>query len=178
MAVYIASFAVYHQVNPGWAEWNYAFAFPRATGEFLIGVWIYTAHWHARRPSVWLLVPTGGLSLLLFATGNSTITFVNSITLVPLTIALASSARVPPLGRGLCKWLGDMSYPIYVLHYPLYALAFGLLPIDQLQPVVQVVCITLAVVPIAYAGNALDMRVRRWLGEKMTPLAVARPPAL
>jgi peptidoglycan/LPS O-acetylase OafA/YrhL len=127
---------------------------------------------------VWLLVPTGGLSLLLFATGNSTITFVNSITLVPLTIALASSARVPPLGRGLCKWLGDMSYPIYVLHYPLYALAFGLLPIDQLQPVVQVVCITLAVVPIAYAGNALDMRVRRWLGEKMTPLAVARPPAL
>jgi peptidoglycan/LPS O-acetylase OafA/YrhL len=83
----------------------------------------------------------------------------------------ASGAGRPGVAQRLCRFLGDISYPIYITHYPLIYtytawIATHKVPLRDGWPVA--VLVFLAAVAIAYAClKFYDEPVRTWLKKKV-----------
>lgn len=161
---YLLVTILFRQVNPGWGYENFVFGFPRVIAEFFAGVLIYQLGFHERAalPRLTLLALGGAASLVL--TSGLKTALVNSVTLVPLSVALASAIRIDsPLWKRVCKVLGDLSYPLYIVHYPLYRLLWQVPPIRAMTPVSQTVLVGLVSIGVALVLAVLDERVRRRL---------------
>jgi peptidoglycan/LPS O-acetylase OafA/YrhL len=87
----------------------------------------------------------------------------------PLVVVLGGSCHVTGRSARLCKWLGDISYPLYIMQY---AIVFGLqgawsaLHPDATveQTVFSNVCTFVLSIVVAWASLKLfDEPVRRWL---------------
>lgn len=63
--------------------------------------------------------------------------------------------------------LGDMSYPLYVLHAPLIALFLPILARLGLSTATSTAIFTLLMLPIAYGAAKLDSRTRAWIGIRL-----------
>ena len=95
------------------------------------------------------------------------------IAVFPLIVLAGASSTVS--GRRsikVCKWLGDISYPLYVTHYPIVYVQMSWMATHPDMPVathafVAVCCFILAI-GIAYASLKLyDEPVREWLKKKL-----------
>lgn len=104
-----------------------------------------------------------------------------SIMLVfPLIIYLGISGKIISTGaRSLCKFLGDISYPIYITHYPLIYLYTAWvynnkIPLRQGLPVA---ALTFALaITLAYASLKLyDEPVRKWLQKRLQAQPAQQP---
>ena len=75
----------------------------------------------------------------------------------------------------ICRFLGDISYPLYIVHYPLMYLFYAWLwggseniPFSQAWPVAAAVVV--ASIVIAYLCLRLyDQPVRKWLTARILP---------
>jgi peptidoglycan/LPS O-acetylase OafA/YrhL len=105
-------------------------------------------------------------ALACFAMGNPKVAFVNSLTLVPLSVALLCSVSIEGFGKGICKVLGELSYPLYVIHFPVYRLVFESFDIRVFNPIVQ----TLVVAGISIVLALLLARADQELRRKLTSL--------
>lgn len=118
----------YYGLHSGWATSNFAGGFGRVTFFFFLGVVIYAAHSRINLRSTWLF----GLGVLLllagFALKNRAIDYLLLFLIAPCTILLGSklSADSAHAAR-LMTWLGGISYPLYITHYPIGAMLHGLL---------------------------------------------------
>jgi len=100
------------------------------------------------------------------------------ILLFPLIVYLGASGEVKgKYATKLCKFFGDISYPLYITHYPIIYIytawvATNKVPLAKAWPVglvVFIVCITLS-----YACLKLyDEPVRKWLSGKLVSRAKA-----
>ena len=84
----------------------------------------------------------------------------------------ASGVTTDKASTGVCKFLGDLSYPLYIVHYPVMYLFYAWLIKNQLYTVAdtwQVVLLVFAVnITLAIAALKLyDEPVRRWLATKL-----------
>ena len=84
----------------------------------------------------------------------------------------ASGATTDKISTGICRFLGDISYPLYIVHYPVMYLFYAwlienkLYTLGETWPVVMGVC--LLNVLLAYAALKLyDEPVRKWLTAKL-----------
>ena len=84
----------------------------------------------------------------------------------------ASGATTDKMTTGICKFLGDISYPLYIVHYPIMYLFYAwliknkLYTLGETWPVVVGVCV-LSVL-LAYAALKLyDEPVRKWLTKRL-----------
>jgi peptidoglycan/LPS O-acetylase OafA/YrhL len=94
------------------------------------------------------------------------------IFIFPLIVFLGAGGEVKSkYGSGICKFLGDISYPIYITHYPLIYIYTAWVydnkvPFRKAIPVGLLVL--LSAIVIAYACLKLyDEPVRRWLKNKV-----------
>ncbi|MBV4357616.1 acyltransferase family protein [Pinibacter aurantiacus] len=95
-----------------------------------------------------------------------------SIVLIfPLIIFLGASGEIQSaVGKKICKFLGDISYPIYITHYPLIytytAWVFDKkIPLKEAYPIT--ILVFIAAVAIAYAClKWYDEPVRAWLNKR------------
>jgi len=95
------------------------------------------------------------------------------ILIFPLIVYLGASGQLKgKRATGLCKFLGDISYPIYITHYPLIYLYTGWVAdnkvhtFSQAFPMAALVFVSSIV--IGYACLKLyDEPVRRWLAKKV-----------
>ena len=91
--------------------------------------------------------------------------------LFPLIVLTgAGSVTTDPKSTAVCKWLGDISYPIYITHYPIMYLQMGWVAGHPDAPVWMHVMMNLGVVfmSIILAWGLLkayDLPVRKWLTE-------------
>jgi len=90
------------------------------------------------------------------------------IVLFPIVVAMGAGDRVTgPLSTKLCKFFGEISYPLYITHYPLiyvYTAWVTRNKIPAAQGAVWGVVLLLTAVAIAYACLKLyDEPVREWL---------------
>lgn len=94
------------------------------------------------------------------------------IIVFPLLIWLgASGSTTDKSSTRICKFLGDISYPLYIIHYPFMYLFYAWLIDKQLFTLGQtwqvVACVYIGSIIVAYLCLKLyDEPVRRWLSRK------------
>ncbi len=161
------------QINFGSLPDNYWLGYARVGWSFSTGIVLYGVRDRAPRvpflaatialialtlvpPSVGLLGRSFDLFSVLFA--------------LPAIVWVASTAQLGPRGRRWAAWSGDLSYPVYALHYPvvrivgLVGLKFGFPVVGRLSVVAVSTVLVVGSAGITYAF--LDVPVRRWLGAK------------
>jgi peptidoglycan/LPS O-acetylase OafA/YrhL len=77
------------------------------------------------------------------------------------------------IGKGVCKVLGELSYPLYVIHFPIYRLVFESFDIRVLNPAAQ----TLVVAGISIVLALLLARADQELRRKLTSFIKAKTSA-
>lgn len=102
---------------------------------------------------------------------NAAYDSVCTIFLFPMLVYLGASGKATDKGTvKVCKFLGDISYPVYIIHYPFMYLFYAWLWSNKLSfaqswPVA--VAIFFGSILLAYASLKLyDEPVRRWLSKK------------
>ena len=109
---------------------------------------------------------TEGISL------NSTYELACIVLVFPLIVRLAASGNMAgKVSHKVCKFLGDLSYPLYIVHYPVMYLFYSWLIENKLYTLGEtwpVVILVFAVnITLAYTCLKLwDEPVRRWLTKR------------
>jgi peptidoglycan/LPS O-acetylase OafA/YrhL len=112
------------RVTLGYDRATFMAGFARVAFGFGLGTWLYRCRIHVPRLPLWSLVLI--LALVLGNPFNGALAQMVTVFLVFPLIVLSAS-RVDTSSR-VCVMAGDLSYPLYMLHWPVYLL-FG-----QLQP--------------------------------------------
>ena len=87
-----------------------------------------------------------------------------------VVLAGAGSVTTDPKSTAVCKWLGEISYPIYITHYPIMYMQMGWVADHPDAPLWMHMMVNVGVVfmAIILAWGLLkvyDLPVRRWLTE-------------
>jgi len=87
-----------------------------------------------------------------------------------IVLAGAGSKTTDPRSTAICKWLGDISYPIYITHYPLIYMQMDWVAQHPEAPMWQHVAVGAGVMFMAIVMawgllKAYDLPVRQWLTE-------------
>ncbi len=158
--VYAVCVLLSGQVNPGWGVDNFWLAFPRVIAEFSLGVCLYNERDRLPRLPDWLLPALGAIMLFLFLFADGRALLLYIFVLAPLLILSAARLQPRRLARKLCQTLGDMSYPLYVLHIPLYALMGVILPLDHMPLVIRTTGMAVLAIGLSIGLAHLDRYVR------------------
>lgn len=112
--------AQHNGLHSGWGESNFAGGFFRVTLFFFMGVAIYSIHTRLTTRSTWFFALGTAAMLGGFMLKNTAVDYLLLFVVAPLTILVGSRIR-ETTGRwsGVMNWLGGISYPIYITHYPL-----------------------------------------------------------
>jgi peptidoglycan/LPS O-acetylase OafA/YrhL len=158
--VFIALTIGFHQVNPGARGSNFIFGFPRVIFEFFLGVVIYRFYSQYKMPPKIVAYGLFFLVAVCFFSSLGAVALANALILAPILIALFAKITVPTQGVGLCKFLGDVSYPLYVTHFPLYRLLYEAHFMQKLSPVIQTLLFSAIAILVAVALVKIDESVR------------------
>lgn len=176
--VWLLCIAASGYVNPGWSRGNFAYAFPRVTAEFFIGAMIYALCIHRKAVPPALAWGVGALALAGFAVESRDLHLLDALTLVPLTVALMSTLVLArPAAKRLCRVLGDLSYPVYVLHFPIYRLLYAWLDFRSITRLHQTLLAAAVCLVAALLLIPIDYAVRRRLTRRIS-VSRARLPAV
>lgn len=106
-------------LSGGWSSVNFWDGGARVAFSFLAGLLVYRMGWRPRTP-----LGFGTLSLLLalalvmpYAGGGWFREAAVIVVYFPLLVALGAGAKVSPPVERLCRFSGDLSYPLYMTHY-------------------------------------------------------------
>ena len=105
---------------------------------------------------------------------NSTYELACIVLVFPLIVWLAASGNMAgKVSHKVCKFLGDLSYPLYIVHYPVMYLFYSWLIENKLYTLGEtwpVVILVFAVnITLAYTClKVWDEPVRRWLTKRFT----------
>ena len=107
------------------------------------------------------------LCLIAFSFGGGKSAFINSITLVPAAVFLLSWINISGRLKRLCKLLGEISYPLYILHFPLFRLSriiFPAVPNGDLHAnaITAIFCLLLS-----YLAIRPDEALRNWISKRV-----------
>ena len=125
--------ALHRGVEVGFKPEHFLGGLPRTIFPFVIGVALYRLHRPGERKveSGWAVLALALALTALFLTPTrgpwAALMDLGCITLVFPALIMAG-ARMAPVGlaQRLCRWSGDLSYPVYILHAPIL-LGVGLL---------------------------------------------------
>ncbi|MBV9963857.1 MAG: acyltransferase [Parafilimonas sp.] len=96
------------------------------------------------------------------------------IIVFPIIVYLGASGNIQNKKvEAVCRFLGNISYPVYIIHYPLIYIFFGWV-IDKHKTIEQAwpfgLLILVGAVTLAYLFLKLyDLPIRKWLTEKYLP---------
>lgn len=85
-----------------------------------------------------------------------------------VVLAGAGSVTTDPFSTKVCKWLGDLSYPLYITHYPLVYLHMSFVAEHRDAPLWMHIAVSSGVVLLSVLTawamfKMYDVPVRRWL---------------
>ena len=159
-------------LSGGWSSRNFWDGGARVAFSFMAGLLVYRMGWRLRTP-----LGFGALSILLalalsmpYATGAWVREAAVIVIYFPLLVALGAGAAVSARAERLCRFSGDLSYPLYMTHYSViwiwgdYAAKHGLASRGM---GIQVLCGTITMVAFAWLVMVVyDKPVRAYLRAK------------
>jgi peptidoglycan/LPS O-acetylase OafA/YrhL len=152
-------------LNPGWSSGSFAYGFPRVVSEFFLGALIFELRLHERRVSPRLAGLVVIACFIGFLSSKSMVALANALFVVPLAILSAAGLQARGRGLALCQWLGNISYPLYIVHYPLFQLAFEL-GLRTVDPKRQVAAVGLLAIGLAWMLARGDRALQAWIGRR------------
>ena len=164
MAVFLAGLMHSHLFNAGWGVGTFKYGFPRVTGEFFLGCLIFMFHQRLPRPYPVLALISLGLFLFFLAHPGDKTRYLCLFVVCPSLILLASRIAVTGSLRQVCSRLGDLSYPLYVTHFPVYRLLHELEAFREASDAVQFAIAAALAVTTATVLVSADRHIRStWL---------------
>lgn len=169
-------------VANGWSHATFWFAVVRMLYPFFAGLLLFRSGRLIRVPFAFPL--SAGLLTLLFCLPyfpvNGLYEAACIILAFPLIVALGAGGQVSGAGAKVCKLLADLSYPLYITHYPLIYLYISWVAKTKPTPGQALpVALALTAVALLLAWAALklyDEPVRAWLKRRfLTKTAAAKP---
>jgi Predicted acyltransferases len=159
----------------GW-QWEYFWVAPiRMACPFLIGLLVYRQGWRIPLPQSWLILSAvliAVLSVPKMGSLNGLFEAGCVIFIFPLILAAGAGTEKSAsgvLGR-LCRFTGKLSYPVYIIHYPLiYIFGHWVWSASPPRPLLIGVAAALYLVEIGLGTlllYAYDQPVRAWLSRK------------
>lgn len=168
----------------GWSGRTIPIAITRTTFSFVAGVVIF--HLSAGRPrrrSRWVLPLVAAALITLMAQPLSprwsdTVHLVSVAVLFPAFLWLAATHEPPQALTATTAWLGDLSYPLYAIHYPLLAIYVAAAGPQQGRVVVYcLIYLALSVAAAYLALRCYDAPLRRWMSHRLKRRESAKPVA-
>jgi peptidoglycan/LPS O-acetylase OafA/YrhL len=164
-AVGMASYALC-LVLLGWGHTlNFLESFPRFIGEFFLGGVVCTYRNVVRLQSK---LPAAALAVLValsfcYAFPGSRI--LSATLLYPAFVLFASKVEVSGAAAKACDILGSISYPLYILHMPLYRMLYDAFDLGVHSVYGRAAIGVIVITPFMYVAARLDARVRAYLSQ-------------
>lgn len=164
---FLMSIVLFKQINPGWGSENFIFGFPRVVAEFFAGALIYSTGIHCKKFHLPIVLTVSFSSVFLLTFGNLKIALINSMVFMPLAIIFLASVQTGEIIKYFCKFLGYISYPLYITHYPIYRLIYREVNIKSFTSEYQVLIIFFVTFLIILGFASVDVKVRKWLEARL-----------
>lgn len=163
--------------NAGSSLSNFGGGFVRITFGLTAGAFLFRLHeqFPPRRTSLAGAAALVGLLLVCFAIPDAhsyeaVLTTFVAIGLCPTIVWFLADFRIPRRVEWLAELSGDLSYPIYILHWPIFIGSLAVLGHHNLKPIGDLAwlrgVIILGVVAFSYVALQLDVRVRESLSRR------------
>jgi peptidoglycan/LPS O-acetylase OafA/YrhL len=171
-------------VGPLGTTWpDFLFGFPRVAFSFLLGILIRRhSVTRSRERSGYVYLPVIALLFLLFVSPpsgfQSAYDLMGLILAIPAIVWWGARYEVGNIARPIFAWLGDISYPIYILHFPLLMIFLFIAKRFELSPLVLGLLFIggLSIVS-TLAFHIYDKPIRAWIGERVKAWHSANSPS-
>jgi len=162
-------------INPGWSASNFLLGFPRVIAEFFLGMLIYQLQDKYKAQHLRYVVIVFSIVTIGFFISIAKIGLLNALVFAPILIALAAKVEVSGKGVDVCKFLGDISYPLYITHFPIYRLLVATPALKECQPIVSVLVISAISLSLSVVFVWVDLRIRKAINARVIPKAQNTP---
>lgn len=168
--------AAYHYGNlsVGWGAENIMGGGIRVFYSFLAGMLVYRSNWIIKSSlgfmSIGLL-----LAIVFFVPFVNEINWITDSLIVlfyfPFLVSLGAGARLTSRFQNICTFSGEISYPLYMIHYPFLWLFFSYVEVKK--PTISQMEIIIPIAAILLVGLAyfimvyLDIPFRKYLKDRM-----------
>ena len=163
----------YGDTNPGWSESNLYQGIIRVIGDFFIGTLIYQFPLNENKLNKTICLLCFIIAFSLFFTGNNYAVIFNIFIVIPLLIWSMGSISVSGPIKSICKFLGFISFPIYILHIPVITVILHQRKLinyffENIRFPVLILFILFASIIFAY----LDLKIRSYFYQKINKLSL------
>lgn len=149
--------------NAGWSFSGFFIGLIRVCAEFFLGAYICTHKDRLPKFGATAALIITATFFTLFLTRSNTVALANSIILAPLTVLAASSITITdPKLKNIAIWLGEISYPLYIIHAPIQRGLKSINEISSQSNLLRLIIISIASIVAAWALISIDARIRRF----------------
>jgi peptidoglycan/LPS O-acetylase OafA/YrhL len=161
-------------ISYGWGGDNISAGAIRVFYSFLAGMLVYRSGWIIKSRLGFVAVSVLTLAVFLFPFSNKWNYVTEPIIVIlylPLLVALGAGATLRPAFTKLCKFSGELSYPLYMVHYPFIWIFFSYL--EKYKPTMDEKAVIIPIATVLLIGFAwmvlkfIDEPVRRYLKRRM-----------
>jgi len=177
LATVVMTFASRPYIQNGVTSPKFLWGFVRVAYPFSAGLllyrlqywWAQIRHWKVITGSGWWLTAAILASALIQPIDSPWCDLALSFVVFPLLIIATASLNLSTTTARVCAMLGRLSYPVYILHWPIYRLLNGVAATRRLNVAPWVLALTGAVATVLLAQATLmvwDEPVRHWLSAR------------
>lgn len=160
----IVTYFFHGSINVGFAvNDNFYWGFTRVFYHFFIGVFIYTQYEKYGLNSRLIAFISVTLLLASFLLNSSLVSMFTLFILAPFTVLANAKITFKGYAERVCTWLGDISYPLYIVHWPIFQLLYLFGHLEGLSLPVRVVVMGIITIIFAWLLAMVDKNVREKL---------------
>jgi len=163
---YVAAYYFNGSVSGGFGFSNFYVGFPRVTYHFFIGVLIYTQYRKYGFDSKIIAFVSVALLMVTFAVDSSLLSMFTLFILAPFVVLANARITFDGYAERMCTWLGDISYPLYIVHWPIFQLLYLFGHLDGLTPATRVLLMGVIAIVLAWPLAIADKILRARLSGK------------